>query len=233
MTITIHRDLEQGGDSWLAARCGVLTASEIKLILTPKTLKYASNDKSRSHVYELLAQRITKHVEPQYIGDDMLRGMEDEITAREIYSQRFSPVEEVGFITNDDYGFTIGYSPDGLVADDGLIEVKSRRQKYQVQTIVDWIESGAAPDDYLLQCQTGMLVSGRDWIDLISYSGGLPMIPMRLHADPVLHDAILNAAGEFERQVREKMAIYEGAITQLETHRMVPTERKIEQEMFA
>lgn len=231
--ITIHRDLEQGSDSWLAARCGVLTASEIKLILTPKTLKYASNDKSRSHVYELLAQRITQYVEPQYIGDDMLRGVEDEITARELYSQRFAPVEEVGFITNDDYGFTLGYSPDGLVGDIGLIEVKSRRQKYQVQTIVDWIESGAAPDDYLLQCQTGMLVSGRNWIDLISYSGGLPMIPMRLHADPVLHDAILNAAGEFERQVSEKMAIYLSALDSLETHRMVPTERKIEQEMFA
>ena len=81
MTITYHRDLIQGSDEWLAARCGLLTASEMKLILTP-TLKIAANDKTRAHVYEIAAQRITRYVEPTYIGDDMLRGQEDEIIAR-------------------------------------------------------------------------------------------------------------------------------------------------------
>ena len=51
-------DLEQGSDAWLTARCGLLTASEMKLILTP-ALKIANNDKVRSHLYELLAQRVT------------------------------------------------------------------------------------------------------------------------------------------------------------------------------
>ena len=55
----------------MQARCGLLTASEMKLIITP-TLKIASNDKERAHIYELAAQRITNYVEPSYVGDDKL-----------------------------------------------------------------------------------------------------------------------------------------------------------------
>src|SRR3546814_1507000 len=63
--------------------------------------------------------------------------LDDEIIARDEYTKHHAPVEQTGFITNDKWGFTIGYSPDGLVGDDGLIECKSRRQKYQVQTIIE------------------------------------------------------------------------------------------------
>ena len=141
MTIAIYQELTQGSDEWLAARCGLLTASEMKLIITP-TGKVADNDKSRSHLYELLAQRITGYVEPHYISDDMLRGLSDEIDARDIYAKTYEPVEEVGFITNDKWGFTLGYSPDGLVGTEGLIECKGRRQKFQVETII----AGEMPD---------------------------------------------------------------------------------------
>lgn len=79
--VRIFPEMVQGSEEWLTARCGLLTASEIKLIVTP-TLKIASNDKERAHLYELLAQRITGYVEPRYISDDMLRGKEDEIAAR-------------------------------------------------------------------------------------------------------------------------------------------------------
>ena len=96
MTITINRTLVQGSDEWLAARCGLLTASEMHLIVTP-TLKAASNDRERAHLYELLAQRITKYVEPRYISDDMLRGQEDEIEAVMIYEREYAKVERVGF----------------------------------------------------------------------------------------------------------------------------------------
>jgi len=222
----IHNDLLQGSDEWLQARCGLLTASEMKLILTP-TLKIASNDKERAHLYELLAQRVTGYVEPHYISDDMLRGHEDEIAAVDLYAENIAPVTRCGFITNSKWGFTIGYSPDGLVGDDGLLECKSRRQKYQVQTIVEWASEGLAPADYLMQCQTGMLVAEREWIDLISYSGGLPMQPMRIHADEVVQTAIVEASSKFEARLAEKLAVYERAIAGL-----IPTERRIEQEMF-
>jgi hypothetical protein len=57
MTLTLHKKLMQGSDEWLEARRGLITASEMSLILTPK-LKIANNDKTRTHVYELLAQRV-------------------------------------------------------------------------------------------------------------------------------------------------------------------------------
>jgi hypothetical protein len=197
----------------------------MKLILTP-TLKVASNDKERAHLYELLAQRISRFVEPSYIGDDMLRGMEDEIEARSLYAEHFAPVEEVGFITNDKWGFTLGYSPDGLVGDDGLIECKSRRQKFQIETII----SRAVPADYALQLQTGLLVSERAWCDFISYSGGLPMAVIRVFSDEVMQDAILSAAEAFEARISEKLAAYQDALAS--DARLIPTTRRIEMEMM-
>jgi hypothetical protein len=222
--ITYHRDLIQGSDEWLAARRGLLTASEMKLIITP-TLKAASNDKERAHLFDLLAQRITGHVEPAFISDDMLRGQEDEIEARALYAERFAPVEEVGFITNDRWGFTIGYSPDGLVGTDGAIECKSRRQRFQVETIL----TGTMPADYLIQVQTGLMVSERAWCDFVSYSGGLPMVTIRVHADPVIQTAILNAAEEFEDRLAVKLAAYRETLAS--DARLIPTERRIEEEM--
>ena len=226
MTITIHRDVTQGSDEWHHMRLGVLSASQMKLCLTP-TLKIAANDKVRDHVWELAAQRISGYVEPSYIGDDMLRGWDDEITARAKYEEETGEtVEEVGFITNDRWGFTLGYSPDGLVGDRGLIECKSRRQKFQVQTVVEWYREQTIPIDYVLQAQTGLLVSERDWIDLVSYSGGLAMPIMRVYGDAVIHEAIVEAATGFEAKVVAAVADYGiGSVG------MIHTERKIEQEM--
>lgn len=229
MTVRHHPDLIQGSEEWHAARCGLLTASEIKLILTP-TLKIAANVKERAHLWELAAQRISRFVEPTYIGDHMLRGHEDEIIARQLYAEHFAPVEEVGFVTNDRWGFTLGCSPDGLVGDDGGIECKSRVQKYQVQTVCDWFETGAIPEEFALQVQAHMLVTERKWWDLISYSGGLPMIVMRVEPDPVIQDAIIDAAAKFEARISAAVADYEAALTS--EPRLIPTERRIEQEMF-
>lgn len=227
--IKFHNDIEQGTDEWFAARCGLLTGSEVKHIITP-TLKIANNDKTRQHVWEIAAQRISGYVEPSYVGDDMLRGHVDEVLARDLYSEHFAPVEECGFVTNDKWGFTLGYSPDGLVGDDGLIECKSRRQKYQVQTIVEYYRDGTTPPEFMLQLQTGLLVTERKWIDLISYSGGLHMIPMRVNADPAMQDAILGAAAAFEKSVKEIVEDYRAAIEA--GSRLVATERHVEQEMF-
>ena len=224
MTIKIYDELEQGSDEWLSARCGLLTASEMKLIITP-TGKVASNDKERAHLYELLAQRITRYVEPHYISDDMLRGHEDEVDAKIIYNERYAAVREVGFITNDKWGFTLGYSPDGLIGADGAIECKGRRQKFQVETII----GGEVPADYLIQIQTGLLVSERRWCDFISYSGGLPMVTIRVHTDPVLQDQIVTAATEFERRLTLRMEQFGN---QVKTLRVAPTERRVEQEIL-
>jgi hypothetical protein len=219
--ITYHSEVIQGSDDWLALRRGLITASEMSLLLTP-TLKVAANDKSRAHVYELAAQRISGYTEPHYIGSDMLRGQEDEILACALYGDKIAPVTSCGFVTNDRWGFTIGYSPDGLIADDGLIECKSRRQKYQVQTIIE----NAIPEEFILQCQTGLLVTERKWLDFVSYSGGLPMAVIRIVPDAAIQEAIIAAAGNAEKQIAEKLAIYA-----TNSRGMLATERRIEQEM--
>lgn len=227
--IKYHDDLIQGSDEWHAARCGLLTASEFGLVLTP-TLKIANNDKTRQHAWELAAQRITNYVEPTYIGEAMLRGHVDEMEARNLYSQNYAPVQEVGFVTNDKWGFTLGCSPDGLVGDDGMIECKSRIQKYQIKTIVEHYESGAIPAEYVLQIQGQMLVTGRKWCDFISYSGGLPMWVIRVEANPEIQDKIIEAASSFEARVNEIVADYHAAIEA--EPKVIPTERTIEQEMI-
>ena len=221
-----HYDLYQGSDEWYAARCGMLTASEMSLILTP-TLKIASNEKTRAHAWELLAQRITGYVEPHYLGDEMVRGQVEEVAARKAYNDHFAPVREVGFVTSSRWGFTLGYSPDGLVGDDGLIEIKSRRQRFQIETIL----ANAPPPEFMLQMQTGLLVTGRKWCDFISYSGGLPMIVCRVLPDERLQSAIIEAATAFEADLAQKLAAYRARIAA--DQKLIPTERVIEQEMYA
>ncbi len=223
--LVFHPELIQGSEEWHAARCGMLTASEMKLIITPATLKPAKNDKASAHLYELLAQRITRYVEPHYISEDMLRGQTDEIEARFLYAKHFAPVQEVGFVTNDAWGFTLGYSPDALVGDDGLIECKSRRQKFQVETII----SGAMPAEHTIQVQTALAITERKWCDYISYCGGLPMTVIRVLPDQKVIDAIISAAAAFERQIAEEHAAYKDALA---SRRFIETERRIEKDMY-
>lgn len=210
-SVRIHTDLIQGTDEWLEARLGMLTASEMKLIVTP-TLKAASNDKERSHLYELLGQRISKYIEPRYVSDDMLRGRDDEVDALVLYDKHFAPVERVGFITNDKWGFTLGYSPDAIVGRDGLVECKSRLQKYQVETFVVHVLDQTIPSDFLIQAQTGLLVSERSWLDFVSYSGGLPMVPIRVYPDDKIQTAIVAAAEAFEQRLADAMARYRDVV---------------------
>jgi len=224
--ITYHPEITQGSEEWRAARCGLLTASEMHLMLTPSTLKASSNDKERAHVAELAAQRITKYVEPSYVSDDMLRGMDDEIAARAIYAKAYAPLETVGFITSDKLGFPIGYSPDAkLVGQNAGIEVKSRRQRFQMETICNL----AMPTEYAIQLQTGLLVSEWEWIDFVSYSSGMPMVTMRIFPDEVIQKAIASAAKHAEERIALKIAQYTDVIAS--GARLIPTERRIYEEM--
>ncbi len=228
MTITYHKELIQGSEEWASARCGLLTASEMHLIITP-TLKVASNDKERSHLYELLSQRITRYVEPHYISDDMLRGLDDEEDALKLYAKTYAPIQRVGFVTNDKWGFTIGYSPDALIGDDGQVECKSRRAKYQIRTFIEYVANGQIDPDFMIQVQTGLLVSERKWCDLVSYCGGLPMATVRVFPDKKIQDAIQEAASAFEARLTAAQEKYTAVIASKAL--LIPTERKIREEM--
>lgn len=219
MTVKYHHDLIQCSEEWYAARCGILTASEMDNIITPKTLKYSAA--AEKHLYELLAQRITKYVEPHYISDDMMRGKDDELDAKRYYEEHYSPVKECGFITNDEFGFTLGYSPDGLVGDDGLIEVKSRRQKLHLQTIIN----RTMPDEFVIQVQTGLLISKREWCDFISFCGGMKMLALRIWPDHVVQNAIVEAAKTFHLSMSALLNTYV-VIEADPKMRLIPTERR-------
>lgn len=226
--VVYHRDLVQGSTEWLEARTGILTASEMKHILTP-TLKVARNDKERAHLYRLLGQRITGYAEIAWQGDDMLRGHEDEIAARMAYQANYAPVEDCGFITNDKWGFTIGYSPDGLIGDDGLIEAKSRLHKFQVETILEDVSNDRAPAEFVMQLQTGLLVSERKWIDFISYSAGLPMATVRVFPDAEIQAAIISAAAAFEERLSKRFDEFVAVLKS--GRRLLKTERAVEREI--
>jgi len=227
--ITYRPDLTQGSEEWHAARCGLLTASEMEHIITP-TLKIASNAKERSHLYELLAQRITRYVEPSYVSDAMLRGMDDEVDALAAYEKTYAPAQRVGFVTNDKWGFTIGYSPDGLVGENGQVECKSRSQKYQIQTLCDYVTNETIDPDFMIQVQTGLLVTERDWCDLVSYCGGMHMATVRVFPNPYIQEPIVAAAAAFETRLADKLASYRAVIAS--KARLIPTIRKIHQEMI-
>lgn len=227
--ITIHPEVEQGSPEWLAMRCGMLTASEVKLIMTP-TGKIADNDKTRAHVWELAAQRISGHVEPTYVGDEMLRGHEEELLARIAYDQCIGATQTVGFVVNTRLGFSVGCSPDWLVGTDGLGEAKSRRQKFQVQTICENVLAETCPDDFMLQVQAQLWVTERKWCDFCSYSNGLPMAVIRILPDAAWQARFEEAAIAFEDRVQRAVFDYRTAVAS--GARLIPTERREVQELY-
>lgn len=226
MTIKYYTDLEQGSEAWIAVRCGLLTASEMKLIITPKELKYASNEKEREHLFELAAQRVTQYVEPKYMSDDMLRGTGDEFHAKVIYNDKIAGVRDCGFVTNDKWGFTLGCSPDALVADFGGVECKSRRQKFQFKTIL----ANEMPEEFKLQVQTSMLITERPWWDFNSYCGGMPMLTLKIEPDEKVQKAIIEVATMFHEKLELVLKQYADRLAD-PAMRLIPTERIVEQEM--
>jgi hypothetical protein len=119
-------------------------------------------------------------------------------------------------MVRDDFGFRLGYSPDGLVGDTGLIEIKSRKQKKHLATIL----ADAVPSENMAQLQCGLLVSGREWIDYVSYCGGMPLYVKRVYPDPKWFTAIIEAGEQFEATAAEVVERYTEA-----TAGMPPTER--------
>jgi hypothetical protein len=201
MSLRTYPDIIQGTPEWEDVRRGMVTASVVGQLITPSTLKVAANPASRGLTALVVAERITGHTDPTFTSDDMERGWEDEPRARDAYSEHHAPVTEMGFMVRefveDSFGpaFRIGYSPDGLVGDDGLIEIKSRRPKKHVQTIL----ADQVPAENIAQIQAGLFVSGRKWCDYISYAGGMPLWVKRVEADPAWATAITAAMEAFEK----------------------------------
>lgn len=205
MVLTVYENLEQGTDEWLQARCGILTASVIGKLIAP-TGKIASNEAVRRLAADLLSQRITGVVEEVPQTYAMQRGHEDEIEAKIAYSNHIAPITDIGFMVEDKWGFKIGYSPDGLVGNIALIECKSRCHGLQFTTIC----SRDVPPEFMAQIQAGLMVSGREWLDFISFPalGGGKMMIKRVYPDAEYQALLVDAAMKFEERLAEQHKEY-------------------------
>jgi len=203
MTLHVY-DFDQGSDEWHDARRGIVTASAVGQLLTSSGT-VARNETSRALTNLLVAERITGYTDPTYVSADMERGKYDEPIARDHYSEHMAPVTHVGFMVREEFGFKLGYSPDGLVGDDGLIEIKSRRQKKHLETIL--IDN--VPAENMAQIQCGLLVSRRKWCDYVSWCGGMPMWTIRVTPNRHWQEAILEAVAAFEETATTMIARYE------------------------
>jgi predicted phage-related endonuclease len=153
----------------------------------------------------------------------MARGHLLEPYARDLYSQHYNEVQECGFITCQLSGVVIGYSPDGLVGDDGLIEIKSPRQKTHLKSLL----TNQVPGEYIPQVQTGLAVSGRAWCDFISYAPGLPLFVRRVERDEQVIGQIIAAAQAAEEQLAGMLVIYEGLAAQFPATEPIQPEQEI------
>lgn len=174
----------------------------------PPVYSPATGDTARSLINLLASERITGVVEETFTSRDMERGIFAEPYARELYGEHHAPAVEAGFMVREFDGFKIGYSPDGLVDNDGLIEIKAPRAKNQIGQVI----AGEVPVEYMAQCQTGLLVSGRAWCDYVPYVGGMPLWVKRIEPDPDWQGAILGAAERAERLIAETVAAYQEAV---------------------
>ncbi|MDF7681878.1 YqaJ viral recombinase family protein [Enterobacteriaceae bacterium ESL0689] len=154
---------------WFAARCGKVTASRLGDIMAKTKSGYSAS--RQNYMAELICQRLTGKREESYSNAAMQRGTELEPVARELYSlNEFDAViTEVGLIDHPVIaGF--GASPDGLVNDDGLIEIKCPNTWTHLQTL----KTEEPKRQYLLQMHGQMMCTGRKWCDFVSYDDRLP-----------------------------------------------------------
>ena len=166
---------EQRSQEWYAARLGVPSASSFDKILTTKG---EPSKQAKKYMYKLAGEILSGTSEETYQNVAMLRGIELEAEARNLYKMiNDVEVEEVGFCLSDGYGC----SPDGLVGKDGLIEIKCPIMSTHVEYLLD----GTLPSDYFQQTQGQLLVTGRKWCDFVSHYPAIKPLIIRVERDEV------------------------------------------------
>jgi putative phage-type endonuclease len=209
--IKYHYDVLQGTDEWLELRLGIITGSTVKTLLTP-TGKVSKDKKVINMAHDMAAQRITARIEESYMNEHMERGHIEEELAKSKYRREHNmALRDCGFVTNTNHGFPIGYSPDGLVEEDGLVECKSRLAKFQIETI----SLNEVPKEYNAQMQMGLLVTEREYCDFIQYSNGMPMFVKRVERDEPTIEAIKEACSLFEERVQKIIEDYKANVASL------------------
>ena len=169
-------DVEQGSQEWFQARAGIPSASNFDKIVTSKG---EPSKQAQKYMYRLAGERITGMPEETYQNTAMARGVEMEGEARSYYELTTGQtVEQVGFCVAD---CGAGCSPDGLVGDEGLIEIKCPSMAVHVGYLLD----NKVPTDYFQQTQGQLFVTGRKWLDFISYYPLMRPLVVRIERDEV------------------------------------------------
>lgn len=193
----IIHDVEQGTPEWFAIRLGRVTGSAMSSVLAKGQGKTRA-----SLMYKLIGEKITGEPTEGYGNQHMERGTMLEPDAREIYEQiNGIECEIVGFITEDFSGNTVGFSPDALVGDDGIAEIKTKLPHIQAELLI----SGRVPPEHTAQIQCGLWVTGRRWLDFISYWPGMPLFIKRVERDETYIATMAQEVAAFYAELNEKL----------------------------
>jgi len=160
--------IEQGSPEWFALRAGKVTASRVADILA-KT-KTGPSASRQNYLIELALQRTTGIIQESYSNSAMEWGTQTEPQARVAYEVNTNNfVDQVAFIDHPSIAW-FGCSPDGLVSDRGLVEIKCPNSP----THWEYFKAKKAPNKYVIQMQAQMAVTGRDWCDFVSFDPRMP-----------------------------------------------------------
>lgn len=197
-------NFEQKSEAWHEARCGRVTGTRFKsLVAGTGTQTY------KDLVTNMACEIITRKQEETYVSADMERGVELEPIARVLYSEITGiDVREMGFISPDDdtpYAEWIGISPDGVLPDNGLLEIKCPKFK----THLEYIEANKLPSEYKYQVQGQLFVTGYDYCDFMSYADGMKPFIYRVFPDYELFKEFEQRLDKLILDVKDKLSIYE------------------------
>lgn len=189
--------MDQRTNDWFAARCGKATGSRIADAIAKTRTGWGAS--RANYMAQLIAERLTSKVADSYTSGAMQWGIETEPQAIEAYEAlTFSVVEPVGFVDHPNIDMA-GASPDGLVGDDGLVEVKCPN----TATHIDALLGCAIPGKYITQMQWQMACTERDWCDYVSFDPRMPPnLQMRIHR--IERDA--EAVAELQEAVADFLA---------------------------
>jgi hypothetical protein len=183
--------MPQGSPEWFHARLGLPTASEFSAILAKGQGKVR-----RGYLCRLAAERILGETQETYTNHHLRRGKEMEAEARDLYGflQEVEP-RLVGFIRNE----IAGCSPDALIGDDGMLEIKTRLPAL----MVDVLAQGGVPAEHKAQLQGGLWITGRAWCDFVAYWPGMPLYVARVERDEEYIETLANEITKFAAELEE------------------------------
>ncbi|MBK8191428.1 MAG: YqaJ viral recombinase family protein [Vampirovibrionales bacterium] len=194
----VHK-CEQGSEEWQQLRCGVVTMSHAKELLT------GGKGKTRqSYILDVVSERLSGKPIESYSSIDMQRGQFLEPYALKLLEEvNGAPIDRVGFITTDDG--RIGCSPDGLFGEMAGIEIKCPNPRQHIRNI-----KSNGFDDYIAQVQGNMWITGRQWWCLVSFCPWVTQIPFYYKIIDIddaiirkIEESAISAADEIDALVAE------------------------------